>query len=152
MHPTKSGMRRQVAAVEPSDSYSTFPMRVDTPPYDNNDLRLAIKYAFNRKDALQRILHGHGSLDNDHPISSVNRYGVQRRESWRPHGCGLASWAPINCGALWGIDESQTESVSYAADFARWDVAGQMLELMLAHCAAESPQAKIRRTEHGQRY
>jgi peptide/nickel transport system substrate-binding protein len=52
----------------------TFPMRVDTAPYDNNDVRLAMKYAFDREDALKRILHGYGSLGNDHPISPANRY------------------------------------------------------------------------------
>ena len=55
-------------------THFTFPMRVDTPPYDNNDLRLAMKYAINREDALQRILHGHGSLGNDHPISPAYRF------------------------------------------------------------------------------
>ena len=58
----------------PGTKHFTFPMRTDAPPYDNNDLRLAMKYAFNREDALKRVLQGFGSLGNDHPISPSHRY------------------------------------------------------------------------------
>ena len=58
----------------PGTTHYSFPMRVDTAPYDNNELRLAMKYAFDREDALERILHGYGSLGNDHPISPANRF------------------------------------------------------------------------------
>ena len=50
-------------------------MRVDMAPFkDNNDLRLALKHAFNREEALKTILRGYGALGNDHPISPANRY------------------------------------------------------------------------------
>ncbi|HEX9771756.1 MAG TPA: ABC transporter substrate-binding protein [Kiloniellales bacterium] len=52
----------------------TFAMRTDTPPFDNNDVRLALKYALNRDALLQTILRGHGYLGNDHPIGKPNRY------------------------------------------------------------------------------
>ena len=52
----------------------TFPMRTDMAPFDNNDLRLALKYAFDREDALDKILRGFGAVGNDHPISPANRY------------------------------------------------------------------------------
>ena len=52
----------------------TFPMRTDTPPFDNNDLRLALKYAVDREELLQKVLKGFGALGNDHPISPSNRY------------------------------------------------------------------------------
>lgn len=47
----------------------TMPMRVDTPPFDNLHLRLAIKLAVKRQELLDKILLGHGALGNDHPIS-----------------------------------------------------------------------------------
>ena len=47
----------------------TFPMRTDTPPFDNNDVRLALKHAINREEIVQKVLRGFGSLGNDHPIS-----------------------------------------------------------------------------------
>ena len=52
----------------------TMPMRCDTPPFDNNDVRLAMKFAADRKQLLDVILRGYGSLGNDHPNPSFNRY------------------------------------------------------------------------------
>ena len=52
----------------------TFPMLVDQPPFDNNDIRLAMKYAVDRETMLQTVLNGHGYLGNDHPISKTQRY------------------------------------------------------------------------------
>ncbi len=52
----------------------TTPMRTDTAPFDNNDLRLALKYAVDREIMLDFMLNGTGALGNDHPISLANRY------------------------------------------------------------------------------
>jgi len=52
----------------------TFAMRTDTAPFDNNDVRLALKYAVDREALLQTILRGHGVLGNDHPIGRSNRF------------------------------------------------------------------------------
>jgi peptide/nickel transport system substrate-binding protein len=49
-------------------------MRTDTPPFDNNDVRLALKLALDRKAMLQTVLRGHGVPGNDHPIGRSNRY------------------------------------------------------------------------------
>ncbi|MCW5257803.1 ABC transporter substrate-binding protein [Verminephrobacter aporrectodeae subsp. tuberculatae] len=42
----------------------------DTKPFNNNDLRLALKYAIDRQAILERILGGYGTLGNDYPINS----------------------------------------------------------------------------------
>jgi peptide/nickel transport system substrate-binding protein len=55
-------------------AHYSVPMRTDTPPFDNNDVRLALKYAVDREALLQSVLRGHGVVGNDHPISSANRY------------------------------------------------------------------------------
>ena len=47
----------------------TAPMNTTLPPYDNNDVRLALKYAVDREQLLEKILKGHGTLGNDHPIA-----------------------------------------------------------------------------------
>ena len=52
----------------------SYPMRTDVEPFDNNDVRLALKFAVDREQLLRKILRGYGSLGNDHPISPVNRY------------------------------------------------------------------------------
>ena len=52
----------------------TFPMRTDTDPYTNHHLRLAVKYALDREEMVQKILRGHGVVGNDHPISPALKY------------------------------------------------------------------------------
>ncbi|MCV3273013.1 ABC transporter substrate-binding protein [Roseobacter sinensis] len=46
-----------------------FIMHVDTAPFDNNELRLALKYAINRQEMVDKILRGYGSIGNDFPIN-----------------------------------------------------------------------------------
>jgi peptide/nickel transport system substrate-binding protein len=52
----------------------TIPMQTDISPYDNNDVRLALKYGIDREQMLKTILRGRGIIGNDHPISPANRY------------------------------------------------------------------------------
>jgi peptide/nickel transport system substrate-binding protein len=48
-----------------------FNMFCDTAPFDNADLRLALKYAMDRETMIERILQGYGSLGNDTPINGA---------------------------------------------------------------------------------
>lgn len=48
-----------------------FVMLVDTPPFDNNHLRLALKYAINRQEMVDKILDGYGAVGNDTPINAA---------------------------------------------------------------------------------
>ena len=52
-------------------AHYSFPMHCDTPPFDNNDLRLALKLAVNRAEMVEKILLGYGSVGNDFPINSA---------------------------------------------------------------------------------
>ena len=52
----------------------TFAMQCDMKPYDNNDVRLALKYAIDREQMVKTILRGYGTVGNDHPISVANRF------------------------------------------------------------------------------
>lgn len=47
----------------------TFPMNTQMNPYDDKDLRLALKYGIDREQLLQTILNGHGIVGNDNPIA-----------------------------------------------------------------------------------
>ena len=47
-----------------------FIMHADTAPFDENELRLALKHAINREDMVDKILRGYGSVGNDMPINS----------------------------------------------------------------------------------
>jgi peptide/nickel transport system substrate-binding protein len=42
----------------------------NTAPFDNNDLRMALKLAMDREEMLDKILRGYGSLGNDFPINA----------------------------------------------------------------------------------
>ena len=53
----------------PSGSAITLPMFTDTAPFDNNDVRLALKYAINREDIVEKIMFGRASVGNDFHIS-----------------------------------------------------------------------------------
>ena len=52
----------------------TLPMLTDIAPYDNNDVRLAVKHIIDRKEWLAKIVHGYGELGNDNPIGPANIY------------------------------------------------------------------------------
>jgi peptide/nickel transport system substrate-binding protein len=61
----------------------TFAMRCDTAPYNNNNVRLALKYAIDREQMVKMILRGFGVVGNDHPISAANRYHASELEQRR---------------------------------------------------------------------
>lgn len=48
-----------------------FIMHVDTAPFDNSDLRMALKYAINRQEMVDKILRGYGTVGNDFPINKA---------------------------------------------------------------------------------
>ena len=48
-----------------------FIAHIDTAPFDNNDLRLALKYALNREEMVEKILFGYGSIGNDMPLNAA---------------------------------------------------------------------------------
>ncbi len=49
-----------------------FIMHVDKPPFDNNDLRMALKLAINREEMVKKILRGFGTIGNDMPINAAS--------------------------------------------------------------------------------
>ncbi|NUB45112.1 ABC transporter substrate-binding protein [Fertoebacter nigrum] len=48
-----------------------FIMHANTAPFDNKDLRLALKYAIDRQEMVDKILQGYGSIGNDIPINAA---------------------------------------------------------------------------------
>jgi peptide/nickel transport system substrate-binding protein len=58
----------------PSGNFIGMPMQCKTPPFDNADVRLALKYALDREQVLKKVLYGHGTLGNDQPIGPVVPY------------------------------------------------------------------------------
>jgi peptide/nickel transport system substrate-binding protein len=52
----------------------TFEMTVDVEPFNNNDVRLALKYAIDRQELVDKILYGYGVVGNDHPIGRGQQF------------------------------------------------------------------------------
>jgi peptide/nickel transport system substrate-binding protein len=52
----------------------TLPMRTDTAPFDNNDVRLAVKNIINREEWFEKIIFGYGEVGNDNPVGPANIY------------------------------------------------------------------------------
>lgn len=65
---------KQVSGVEilrtSGKGFYSFLMHCDTAPFDNNDLRLALKYATDREEILKRVLGGFGTIGNDYPVNA----------------------------------------------------------------------------------
>lgn len=58
----------------PSLAHHTIPMMVDQAPFDNKDVRLALKYAIDRDEYVAKILMGFGRIGNDQPIGPGSTY------------------------------------------------------------------------------
>ncbi|MBW7921639.1 MAG: ABC transporter substrate-binding protein [Rubellimicrobium sp.] len=59
--------------IEPVDGKGFYPFNMfcNTAPFDNYELRMALKYAVDRKEMLDKILRGYGSVGNDSPINAA---------------------------------------------------------------------------------
>ncbi|MCA1404583.1 ABC transporter substrate-binding protein [Ensifer sp. IC3342] len=66
----------------PGKGFYSFLMHCDTAPFDNNDLRLALKYAIDRQAILDRAVGGYGKLGNDYPVNenyALAPTGIEQR-------------------------------------------------------------------------
>jgi peptide/nickel transport system substrate-binding protein len=51
-------------------------MNVTQKPFDDVNVRLAIKYSMNRQDILDKVFLGHGTVGNDNPIAPTVKFAV----------------------------------------------------------------------------
>ncbi|KKM81233.1 hypothetical protein LCGC14_1331890 [marine sediment metagenome] len=56
------------------NQHYTFAMLTDVAPYDQVNVRQALKYGINRQEMVDKILLGHGQVGNDTPIGPANQY------------------------------------------------------------------------------
>ncbi|RWJ45242.1 MAG: ABC transporter substrate-binding protein [Mesorhizobium sp.] len=59
----------KIEALPGSGQY-VFNMFCDTAPFDNADLRMALKLAVDREEMIDKILRGYGTVGNDFPINA----------------------------------------------------------------------------------
>ncbi|MHB1219581.1 MAG: ABC transporter substrate-binding protein [Alphaproteobacteria bacterium] len=58
----------------PGPAHATYPMRSDAPPFQSNDVRLALKYAVDRQKLLDLAYAGQGTVANDQPVPPFDRF------------------------------------------------------------------------------
>ncbi|MDP1577971.1 MAG: ABC transporter substrate-binding protein, partial [Cypionkella sp.] len=63
------------------NAHYVFTMDARAAPYNDNNVRLALKYAFDRQELVDKILAGHGSVANDNPIGPASRYYFAEMEA-----------------------------------------------------------------------
>jgi peptide/nickel transport system substrate-binding protein len=63
----------EIQEVACNQHYS-FPMHTDAAPFNDVNVRRAIKYGINRQEMVDKILFGHGAVANDTPIGPANQY------------------------------------------------------------------------------
>ncbi|MGD9714819.1 MAG: ABC transporter substrate-binding protein, partial [Thermomicrobiales bacterium] len=68
--------------VVPSGTQITMDMHCDVAPFNDNNVRLALKYALDRRSVLEKIAFGYGTLGNDHPVGPNMPYqaDLEQRE------------------------------------------------------------------------
>lgn len=63
----------QINSVAGMQHY-TFAMDTREAPFNDNNVRQALKYGVNRQELVDKILFGYGSVGNDHPIGRGQRF------------------------------------------------------------------------------
>src|SRR5262249_23700310 len=63
----------QIVEIAGAQHY-TAPMFTDVAPFNDLNVRLALKYAVDRQALLETVLFGHGVVGNDSPISTAYKY------------------------------------------------------------------------------
>jgi peptide/nickel transport system substrate-binding protein len=66
--------------------FDSFDMNVQLAPFNNVDVRTALKYAIDRKDIVTRVYAGHAKPGNDNPIASAMKFSTdpQPRHTYDP--------------------------------------------------------------------
>lgn len=54
----------------------TFPMNVTMAPFDDPNVRLALKYAMDREEILKKVFLGYGAVGNDNPIAPSMKFAI----------------------------------------------------------------------------
>ncbi|MEQ8444215.1 MAG: ABC transporter substrate-binding protein [Alphaproteobacteria bacterium] len=95
----------------PSGSAITLPMFCDTAPFDDVNVRLALKYAINREEIIEKIAFGTATVGNDFHVSPNMPYYPEGLEQ-RPYDPDKAKWHLEQAGhSSLSINLSASDSV-----------------------------------------
>ncbi|SLN73504.1 Nickel-binding periplasmic protein precursor [Roseovarius albus] len=99
----------------PSASCITMPMFTDVAPFDNNDVRMALKLSMNREELIEKISFGAATIGNDFHHSPAMPYypeGIPQRE----YDPDQAKWHLKQAGAEGlSVNISTAESIATGA-------------------------------------
>lgn len=73
VHLLKRNANIEVLAVTGTQHY-TIPMITTQAPFDDNNIRMALKHGIDREAIVQTVLRGFGQVGNDHPIGPSQKY------------------------------------------------------------------------------
>ncbi|MFT5743492.1 MAG: peptide/nickel transport system substrate-binding protein [Paracoccaceae bacterium] len=62
------------------NQHYTFPMLTGSAPFNDVNVRKALKYGVNRQELVDKILLGHGQVGNDTPIGPANPYYLEMEQ------------------------------------------------------------------------
>ncbi|NVK29904.1 MAG: ABC transporter substrate-binding protein [Gammaproteobacteria bacterium] len=94
----------------PSGSAITLPMFCDQAPFDNVDVRLALKYSINRQEIIDKIMFGTGTVGNDVHVSPNMPYYAELEQ--RPYDPDQAKFHLKKAGMdKLSVNLSATDSV-----------------------------------------
>jgi len=60
--------------------HTTIPMLVNKKPFNDNNVRMALKLAIDREEIVDKVLRGYGVPGNDHPITPAMKYYAENLE------------------------------------------------------------------------
>lgn len=109
-----------ILVINPVGGMTCVCAQIDVAPYDNNDLRLAIKYAGNRQQMIDLVNQGRGHGVNDIPIPSLVEFGI---EGTRQRDLAMAQEHLSRAGFADGIDLTLT--LAPMQDWTEWTTVWQ---------------------------
>ncbi|MGH6638388.1 MAG: ABC transporter substrate-binding protein [Polaromonas sp.] len=78
LDPKTAGLLERVPNVRvarvPSTLFSMFNMLCDVAPFNNADLRMALKLSLDREDLVKRVYRGYARVGNDHPVVATHPF------------------------------------------------------------------------------
>lgn len=66
----------------PAGWHGIMAMMLDKAPYNNKELRLALRYGLDREQVLQTLFNGFGSVANDHPVPQFDPFFNSDLPQW----------------------------------------------------------------------
>ena len=142
----------------------TLPMNVTMKPFDDPNVRLALKWAINRKEIADKIFFGHATVANDDPLAPSIKYAInpqpvfefnpeKSKEYLKKAGLDkLSVDLSVSDAAFAGaVDAAQLIRETAKQCGIDVNIVREPSELLLGQCVAEEAMVRLLlvRTRHG---